>query len=264
MLQKKRKEKKVLRNACLFVCWLLNVPATCECISGTDLLRQFYVLPHWDSHSILTPGRTFPTLILYRQAPGRVATGVPIFKSMVWLDPEKSRCKCDSNLGSSALKADAITTRPTRWFGKRMYTPPPNSLKSVPSLHSPPLILKAAKATSNPTAGCYYVLTGHSKLERSFQETNEHSALSMTWNNFFRVGKLIMESKKSAQNRTTPMPTALDTYLTKTKEWNTNAAIQDMADWRLYRWCELPEFQRYAWTQCWVGCRDLSAWDYLC
>ena len=31
---------------CLFVCWLLNVPATGECIS--DLLRQFYVLPHWD------------------------------------------------------------------------------------------------------------------------------------------------------------------------------------------------------------------------
>ena len=26
--------------------WLLNVPATCECISGTDLLRQFYALPH--------------------------------------------------------------------------------------------------------------------------------------------------------------------------------------------------------------------------
>ena len=32
----------------LFVCWLFNVSATCECISGTDLLRQFYVLPHWD------------------------------------------------------------------------------------------------------------------------------------------------------------------------------------------------------------------------
>ena len=32
----------------LFVCWMLIVPATCECISGTDLLRQFYVLPHWD------------------------------------------------------------------------------------------------------------------------------------------------------------------------------------------------------------------------
>ena len=30
----------------LFVGWLVNVPATCECTSGTDLLRQFYVLPH--------------------------------------------------------------------------------------------------------------------------------------------------------------------------------------------------------------------------
>ena len=30
------------------VCWLLNVTETCECVSGTDLLRQFYVLPHWD------------------------------------------------------------------------------------------------------------------------------------------------------------------------------------------------------------------------
>ena len=36
---------KLERN-CLFVSWLLNVPATCECISGTDLHRQFYVLPH--------------------------------------------------------------------------------------------------------------------------------------------------------------------------------------------------------------------------
>ena len=31
---------------CLLVGWMLNVPATCKCISGTDLLRQFYVLPH--------------------------------------------------------------------------------------------------------------------------------------------------------------------------------------------------------------------------
>ena len=30
------------------VFWLLNVPATCECISRTDLLRQVHVLPHWD------------------------------------------------------------------------------------------------------------------------------------------------------------------------------------------------------------------------
>ena len=26
--------------------WMLNAPATCKCISGTDLLRQFHVLPH--------------------------------------------------------------------------------------------------------------------------------------------------------------------------------------------------------------------------
>ena len=30
----------------LFVGRLFNVPATCEWISGTDLLRPFYVLPH--------------------------------------------------------------------------------------------------------------------------------------------------------------------------------------------------------------------------
>ena len=42
--------------AILFVSWLagwflaclLNVPATCYCISGTDLVRQVYVLPHRD------------------------------------------------------------------------------------------------------------------------------------------------------------------------------------------------------------------------
>ena len=28
------------------VCWMLNVSATRKCISGTDLLRQFDVLPH--------------------------------------------------------------------------------------------------------------------------------------------------------------------------------------------------------------------------
>ena len=66
------------------------------------------------SHSILTPGRPVPVLTLWRQAPGRVATGVPIFELLVWLDPEKSRRKRDSNPGSSALEADALTTRPTR------------------------------------------------------------------------------------------------------------------------------------------------------
>ena len=51
------------------VCWLLNIPATCKCISGTDLRR---LLPHWgrscrsnspplSSHSILTPEPTTPS-----------------------------------------------------------------------------------------------------------------------------------------------------------------------------------------------------------
>ena len=46
----------------------INVPATCSCISGTNLLRQLYVLAHCDkklliklaippSHSILTSGQ---------------------------------------------------------------------------------------------------------------------------------------------------------------------------------------------------------------
>ena len=34
-------------------------------------------------NTILTPGRPVPALTLSRQAPGRVATGVPIFKSLV-------------------------------------------------------------------------------------------------------------------------------------------------------------------------------------
>ena len=39
---------------------------------------------------------------------------MPIFKSLVWLNPEKSQRKWDSNLGSCALKVDTLTTRPTR------------------------------------------------------------------------------------------------------------------------------------------------------
>ena len=37
-----------VRVRTVVVCWLLNVPATWECTSGTDLLRQVFVLPHWD------------------------------------------------------------------------------------------------------------------------------------------------------------------------------------------------------------------------
>ena len=66
------------------------------------------------SHSILTLGQPVPALTLLHQVPGRVATGVQIFKSLVWLDPEKSCRKWDSNSVSSALKADVLTTKPRR------------------------------------------------------------------------------------------------------------------------------------------------------
>ena len=60
------------------------------------------------------PGQPVPVLTLYRQAPGRVTTGVPVFKSLVLLNPEKSRRQQDSNPGPYALEADTLTTRPTR------------------------------------------------------------------------------------------------------------------------------------------------------
>ena len=36
------------KETIVVVCWLLNVPAVCLCISGTDLLRQLHKLPHRD------------------------------------------------------------------------------------------------------------------------------------------------------------------------------------------------------------------------
>ena len=33
---------------CWLVGWLFHVPTTCLCISGMDLLRQVYMLPHQD------------------------------------------------------------------------------------------------------------------------------------------------------------------------------------------------------------------------
>ena len=38
----------MVANRALFVACLLNVPATCKCISETDLLGQFCLLSHWE------------------------------------------------------------------------------------------------------------------------------------------------------------------------------------------------------------------------
>ena len=98
----------------LFVGWLLNVPARCECILGMDLLRQFYVLPHWD-RSCRSNCPSHPVTIYWHQADqsqhwpyiARRLAGWPLGCQFLrhWYDstPEKSRCKQDSNPGSSAL-----------------------------------------------------------------------------------------------------------------------------------------------------------------
>ena len=112
-------------NSVLFVFWLLNVPATCKCISGTNLLRQFYVLPHWDRNC--RPNfPSHPVIVYWHQANQsqhwpyntRRLAGLPLecqFWSH-WYDStlEKSQRKWDSNPGSSTLEADALTTGPTR------------------------------------------------------------------------------------------------------------------------------------------------------
>ena len=46
---------------------LLNVPATCQCVWGTDLHRQFYVLPHWDT-SCRSKFLPHPVTVYWHQA----------------------------------------------------------------------------------------------------------------------------------------------------------------------------------------------------
>ena len=76
-----------------------------------DLLRQFYLLPHWD-RSCRSTFPSQPAAVhwhqtdqyqrwrYYCQSPGRVVTRMPIFKSLVWLNLEKSHHKRDSNTHS--------------------------------------------------------------------------------------------------------------------------------------------------------------------
>ena len=97
----------------LLACFI-NVLATWQCISGTDLLKQSYVLPHWD-RSWRSNLLSDPVTVLWhrtnqsqrwscnarRQPPGRVVTGVPISKSLVCLDLEKDPWrKRESNPGT--------------------------------------------------------------------------------------------------------------------------------------------------------------------
>ena len=47
--------------------------------------------------------------------PGRLATGVPIFKSLVWLDPEKILAQAGFEPRVFRSRGGCLATRPTRW-----------------------------------------------------------------------------------------------------------------------------------------------------
>ena len=52
--------------------------------------------------------------------PGRVATGVPMFKSLVWLDPEKIPPQAGFEPGIFRSLGGCLTTRPTRRYWLRI------------------------------------------------------------------------------------------------------------------------------------------------
>ena len=108
----------------IFGGWLLNVPAKCECISGTDLLNDtccrtetevsdqtFYLTQSQYTDTGPTSPGTDPLTPGAWQGSHWSAN----FSSH-WYDstPEKSRRKRDSNPGSYAPEADGLTTRPKR------------------------------------------------------------------------------------------------------------------------------------------------------
>ena len=83
---------------------------TC-CHTETEATDQTFFLTQ---SQYTDTGLTSPSAAPITSGAGRVATGVPILKSLVWLDPENLCCKRDSNPRSSALQADALNTRPTK------------------------------------------------------------------------------------------------------------------------------------------------------
>ena len=111
--------------AAVGVCWLLSIPPTCECISGTNLFRQLYLLPHWD-RSCRSNFLSHPVTVCWHRSnhsqhwpySARCPAGKPLECHFLshWYDstPEKSRRKRDSNPGSSSLEAGALATRPMR------------------------------------------------------------------------------------------------------------------------------------------------------
>ena len=90
--------------------YLRDGPAQTSLHAATLRQKLQIKLSTLPSHSILTPDQPVRVLTLRHQAPGRVATGVPSFKLLVWLSLEKSPQH------KRELNADALTTRPMRWL----------------------------------------------------------------------------------------------------------------------------------------------------
>ena len=101
----------------------LHVPATCQCISGTDLLNftcchteiqvadpTFYLTQSQYTDTWPTSPSADPIMPDAWQGSHQSAN----FWVTLWLDLEKSRRKRDSNPRSSAPEVDALTTKPTR------------------------------------------------------------------------------------------------------------------------------------------------------
>ena len=84
------------------------------CHTATEVADQTFYLTQSQCTDI---GSSSTVTSAYKwQTPGRVATGVPIFKSPGATQLGKSPlCKWDSNPRSSTLEADALTTRLMRW-----------------------------------------------------------------------------------------------------------------------------------------------------
>ena len=103
----------------VFVCWLLAcLTSQHGLVYLRDRSAQFYVLPHWDQTFYLTQSQytdTRPTSpSTCPISPGTCQGSHWSASTIVWLDLGKSCHKWNSNLWSSALEVDSLTTRPTR------------------------------------------------------------------------------------------------------------------------------------------------------
>ena len=143
--QKKKKKKKkthfapgtnrrgdrrgVVVVVVVVVPWLRTVPATCKCISGTDLaqtilraatLRQKLQTFHLTRPQDTDTGPTSPSTDPITPSAWQGSHWDANFEVTCMSRPrKKSRRKRESNPGSSALEVDALITRPTRRCDRR-------------------------------------------------------------------------------------------------------------------------------------------------